>query len=67
MKRPNNSQHAPARLARRWFDGRLAPVMGWTVVFCAVFIAVVASLGREARGAEMGPETVEARPVRLTG
>jgi SHS family lactate transporter-like MFS transporter len=35
------------------FGGRLAPVLGWTVVFCAVFIAVVTSLGREAHGADL--------------
>jgi SHS family lactate transporter-like MFS transporter len=42
-----------AGVAQREFGGRLAPVLGWTVVFCAVFIAIVASLGREARGADL--------------
>ncbi|HEX5283120.1 MAG TPA: MFS transporter [Bryocella sp.] len=45
--------HFQAEVAQRVFGGRLAPVLGWTVVFCAVFIAVVASLGREARGADL--------------
>ena len=45
--------HFQAAVAQSVFGGRLAPVMGWTVVFCAVFIAVVASLGREARGADL--------------
>ena len=49
-----------AAAAQRWFGGRLAPVMGWTVVFCAVLIAVLASLGKEARGADLsGGQTVE--------
>jgi SHS family lactate transporter-like MFS transporter len=45
--------HFQAAVAQHDFAGRLAPVMGWTVVFCAVVIAVVASLGREARGGSM--------------
>jgi MFS transporter, SHS family, lactate transporter len=45
--------HFQALLAQRIFGGRLAPVMGWTVVVVAVFIAVVASLGREAKGADL--------------
>ena len=45
--------HFQAAVAESMFGGRLAPVLGWTVVFCAVFIAVVASLGREARGVDL--------------
>jgi SHS family lactate transporter-like MFS transporter len=45
--------HFQAAVAQRDWGGRLAPVLGWTVVFCAVFIAIVASLGREARGADL--------------
>jgi hypothetical protein len=45
--------HFQAEIAQRVFGGRLAPVLGWTVVFCAVFIAIVISLGREARGADL--------------
>src|SRR6185437_13634998 len=45
--------HFQAAAAQSMFGGRLAPVMGWTVVFCAVFIAIVASLGREAHGADL--------------
>jgi SHS family lactate transporter-like MFS transporter len=45
--------HFQAIAAQRMFGGRLAPVMGWTVVFCSVFIAIVAWLGREARGANL--------------
>ncbi len=42
-----------ARLAQRWAGGSLAPVMGWTVVGVGIFVAVVAMLGREARGADL--------------
>lgn len=53
--------HFQAAVAQSRFGGRLAPVMGWTVVFCAVFIAIVASLGREARGADLSNgQTAEA-------
>jgi SHS family lactate transporter-like MFS transporter len=45
--------HFQAAVAQRHWGGRLAPVMGWTVVFCAVFIAVAVSLGREARGVDL--------------
>ena len=45
--------HFQAVVGQSMFGGRLAPVLGWTVVFCAVFIAIVASLGREARGADL--------------
>ncbi len=45
--------HFQAEVAQRVFGGRLAPVMGWTVVFCAVFIAVITSVGKEARGADL--------------
>jgi SHS family lactate transporter-like MFS transporter len=46
--------HFQALAAQRMFGGRLAPVMGWTVVMVAAYIAVVASLGREAKGADLG-------------
>jgi len=45
--------HYQALAAQSLCHGRLAPVLGWTVVFCAVWIAVVASLGREARGPDL--------------
>jgi len=52
--------HFQAELASKWFGGRLAPVMGWTVVVIAVLVAVVTSLGGEAKGADMsGRQTVE--------
>jgi MFS transporter, SHS family, lactate transporter len=51
--------HFQAVAAQNVFGGRLAPVMGWTVVFCAVFIAVVVSLGREKRGADLSGRMAE--------
>ncbi len=42
-----------AKFAQRWAGGSLAPVMAWTVVGVGVFVAVVAMLGREARGADL--------------
>jgi SHS family lactate transporter-like MFS transporter len=51
--------HFQALIAQRYFGGRLGPVLGWTVVVVALYIAVVAPLGREARGASMGLETAE--------
>ena len=43
-----------ARLAQRYAAGSLAPVMAWTVVVVGIFVAVVAMLGREAKGADLG-------------
>jgi SHS family lactate transporter-like MFS transporter len=51
--------HFQAAVAQSMFGGRFAPVLGWTVVFCAVFIAVVVSLGREARGADLSGMSAE--------
>jgi SHS family lactate transporter-like MFS transporter len=45
--------HFQAEAAARLSGGKLAPVMGWTVVVIALFIAVVTSLGREAKGADL--------------
>ncbi len=45
-----------AKFAQRWAGGSLAPVMAWTVVGVGVFVAVVASVGREARGADLASE-----------
>jgi SHS family lactate transporter-like MFS transporter len=45
--------HFQAELAQRYFGGRLTPVLGWTVVIVAIYIAVATSLGGEARGAEL--------------
>ena len=45
-----------ARFAQRWAGGSLAPVMAWTVVGVAIFVAIVAMLGREARGADLASE-----------
>ncbi len=42
-----------AGLAQRWANGSLAPVMSWTVVGVGAFVAVVALLGREARGTDL--------------
>jgi SHS family lactate transporter-like MFS transporter len=49
--------HFQAEMAAKVFGGRLAPVMGWTVVVIAVFTAVVTSLGSEAKGADMTGST----------
>ncbi len=35
------------------FHGNLAPVLGWTVVIVSLGVAVVVSLGRETRGANL--------------
>ncbi|HEX4155252.1 MAG TPA: MFS transporter [Acidobacteriaceae bacterium] len=48
--------HFQAEIAAKYFGGRLAPVMGWTVVVVAAFIAIVTWLGREAKGMEMSGE-----------
>ncbi len=42
-----------AKLAQRYAAGSLAPVMAWTVVGVGIFVAVVAMLGREAKGADL--------------
>lgn len=42
-----------ARFAQQFAGGSLAPVMAWTVAGVGVFVAVVAMLGREAKGAEL--------------
>lgn len=54
--------HFQALLATQFFGGRLGPVMGWTVVGIALFVALVAGLGGEAKGAAMSElPTVEIR------
>ena len=40
-------------LAITFFGGSLAPVMAWTVAAISIFVALVAWLGREARGANL--------------
>ncbi len=45
-----------AKFAQRYAGGSLAPVMAWTVVGVSVFVAVVAMLGREAKGADLASE-----------
>lgn len=52
--------HFQALIAERMFGGRLGPVLGWTVVVVALYIAVVAPLGREAKGAALGLEAIQA-------
>lgn len=42
-----------AKLAQRYAGGSLAPVMAWTVVGVSIFVAVVAMLGREAKGVDL--------------
>ncbi len=45
-----------AKFAQRWAGGSLAPVMAWTVVGVSIFVAIVAMLGSEARGADLTAE-----------
>lgn len=45
--------HFQAEMAQRYFGGRLAPVLGWTVVVIAIYIVVATLVGREARGAAL--------------
>lgn len=40
-------------LATSLYNGSLAPVLAWTVVFVAVFVALIAWLGREAPGTDL--------------
>jgi MFS transporter, SHS family, lactate transporter len=47
-----------AKFAQRFAGGSLAPVMAWTVVGVGVFVAVVALLGREARGVKLNTASV---------
>lgn len=42
-----------ASFARTYAHGDLAPVMGWTVVGVACFVALLAVSGREAKGADL--------------
>ena len=42
-----------AKFAQRYAGGSLGPVMAWTVVGVGLFVAVVAMLGREARGVDL--------------
>ena len=42
-------------LALSVFGGGLAPVLAWTVAGVSVFVAVVAWLGREAKGTHLSP------------
>jgi MFS transporter, SHS family, lactate transporter len=59
--------HFQALMAQRLFGGHLAPVMGWTVVIVAIFIAVVVSLGKEAKGADLSGLTEEDSRQLTTG
>jgi SHS family lactate transporter-like MFS transporter len=42
-----------AAAATKYFGGRFAPVLAFTVVIVAVIVAVVTALGREAKGADL--------------
>lgn len=42
-----------AEIASKFYGGRLAPAMAWTVLIVAVIVAVVTALGKEAKGADM--------------
>jgi SHS family lactate transporter-like MFS transporter len=39
--------------ATRYFHGRFAPVMAWTVVICGLAVAIVTVLGAEAKGVDL--------------
>jgi SHS family lactate transporter-like MFS transporter len=42
-----------AGIAAHFYGGRLAPVMSWTVLVVALLVALVTSLGPEAKGADL--------------
>ncbi len=42
-----------AGIAAHFYSGRLAPVMSWTVLVVALLVALVTSLGPEAKGADL--------------
>jgi len=42
-----------AQVAARFYGGRLAPAMGWTVLLVAVLVAVVTSFGSENKGVDL--------------
>jgi MFS transporter, SHS family, lactate transporter len=42
-----------AWLAKHFYGGRLTPVMAWTVLVVALMVALMAGVGREAKGADL--------------
>ncbi len=42
-----------AWLAKHFYGGRLTPVMAWTVLVVALAVALLAGIGREAKGADL--------------
>ncbi len=46
------NSHVQESAASRFYGGRLAPVLGWTVLLVAVFMAIVAATAREKRGTD---------------
>jgi SHS family lactate transporter-like MFS transporter len=42
-----------ARIAERYYGGNYAPVLAWTALLVAALVAIVASSGREAKGADL--------------
>lgn len=47
------NSHLQESAAAHFYGGRLAPVMGWTVLIVAIALSVLAASGREARGADL--------------
>jgi SHS family lactate transporter-like MFS transporter len=45
--------HIQTAIAASLFAGHLGPVLGWTVLFVAVAVAVLTGLGKEAKGADL--------------
>ncbi len=50
------NSHVQETAASRFYSGRLAPVMAWTVIIIAVALAIIAALSREAKGARLATE-----------
>jgi SHS family lactate transporter-like MFS transporter len=48
-----------AWVASRFYGGRLAPVMAWTVLIVTVLVALITSLGPEAKGADLSTVSSE--------
>jgi len=50
-----SSKNGPlqAMLAKHFFQGRLTPIMGWTVLLVGLAVALMSAIGREAKGADL--------------
>jgi len=47
------NSHVQESAAKAYYDERLGPVLGWTVLIVALCMAAVAFLAREQRGVEL--------------